>query len=90
MEVNDTLAAETADEAKLSQLKITLEEKIGTLKLLDSEIVELTEEGALATEIEQADDEIYAVLVRIDKALKLTTAHSRSYSSDNAGQSTRT
>ena len=74
--VNDALAAETADEAKLSQLKLTLEEKLGTLKLLDSEIVELTEEDSLTTEIEQADDyksEIYAALVRIDKALKLTT-----------------
>ena len=44
---------------------------------MDSEIVELTEEDALATEIEQADDyksEIYAALVRIDKALKLATS----------------
>ena len=32
--VNDALAAETTDEAKLSQLKLTLEEKLGTLKLL--------------------------------------------------------
>ena len=71
--VNDALAAE----AKLSQLRLTIEEKLGTLKLLDSEIVELTEEDALATEIEQVDDyksEIYAALVRIDKALKLTTS----------------
>ena len=77
--VNDALAAETADEAKLSQLKHTLEEKLATLKLLDGEIVELTEEDALATEIERADDyksEIYAALVRIDKALKLATSPS--------------
>ena len=74
--VNDVLAADAADEARLSQLKLTLEEKLGTLKLLDSEIVELTEEDALTTEIEQADDyksEIYAALVRIDKTLKLAT-----------------
>jgi len=61
MKVGDALAAETADEAKLSQLKLTLEEKLGTLKLLDSEIIELTEEDA------QADDhksEINAVLVK--------------------------
>lgn len=73
---NGALAAETADEAKLSQLKLTLEEKLGTLKLLDDDIVELIEEEALATEIEQADDfkgEIYAALVRIDKVLKRTT-----------------
>ena len=69
--------AETTDEAKLSQLKLTLEEKLTTLKLLDGEIVELTEEDALATEIERADDyksEIYAALVWIDKALKLATS----------------
>ena len=41
---------------------------------MDVEIVELTEEDALVTEIERADDyksEIYAALVRINKALKL-------------------
>ena len=78
--VNDALAAETADEAKLSQLKLTLEEKLATLKLLDGEVVELTEEDAIATEIERADDyksEIYAALVRIDKGLKLTTPRYR-------------
>ena len=67
--VNGTLAAEIADEEKLSQLKLTLEEKLTTLKLLDGEIVERTEEDALATEIEQADDyksKIYAALVKID------------------------
>ena len=45
--------------------------------MLDGEIVELTEEDALATEIERADNyksEIYAVLVRISKALKLATS----------------
>ena len=69
------LAAKTADEAKLSQLKLTLEENLGTLKLLDDDIVELIEEGALATEIEQPDifrGEIYAPLARINKVLKRT------------------
>ncbi len=48
--MNEALAAGTADEANLLQLKLTLEEKLGTLKQLDSEIVELTEEDDLATE----------------------------------------
>ena len=72
--VNEALTAETSDESKLLQLKLTLEEKLGTLKLLDGEIIDLIEEDALATEIEQADDyksDIYAALVKIDKALKL-------------------
>lgn len=33
--VGDVLTPETADEAKLTQLKLTLEEKLGILKLLD-------------------------------------------------------
>lgn len=50
--VNKALAAETANEAKLLQMKLTLEEKLGTLKLLDSKIVELTTgEEALVAEI---------------------------------------
>lgn len=74
--VNNAFVAESTDEAKLSQLELVLEKKLGTLKLLDSQIVELTEEDALATEIERAEEyksEIYAALVRINKALKLTT-----------------
>ena len=41
--------AETSDESKLQQLKLTLEEKVGTVKLLDDEIIDLIEEDALAT-----------------------------------------
>ena len=75
VKVDGALVAKTVDEAKLSQLKLTLEEKLGTLKLLDDDIVELIEEENLATKIEQADDfkgEIYAALVRINKVLKRT------------------
>ena len=60
--MNDALTADTTDEATLSQLKLTLEEKLTTLKQLDSEIVQLVEEENLAAEIERADDfksEIY-------------------------------
>ena len=58
-------------------MKFTLEEKLDTLKLLDSEIVELTDKDVLATEIEQADhykSDVYTALVRIDKALKTDRA----------------
>ena len=50
--VNVAFVAKAASEAKLSQQKLMLEEKLGTLKLLNSDIVELTEEEALAMEIE--------------------------------------
>ncbi len=71
--VDDVFAAGTADEATLSQLKLILEEKLDTLKLLDTEISELIEEDALVAEIERADDyksDIYAALVRIGKVLR--------------------
>ena len=54
--MGSALAAETANEAKLSKLKITFEEKPRTLKLLDSDIVELIKEEALTTKIEQAGE----------------------------------
>ena len=37
--MNEALTAETSDESKLLQLKLTLEENVGTLKLLDGEIM---------------------------------------------------
>ena len=60
---------DTIDTSKLSQLKLTLEEKLGTLKQLDSKILELTEEDGLVDEIEQADlfKNIYSAMVRIEK-----------------------
>ena len=66
--VNETIAAGTIDEAKLLQQKLMLEEKLDTLKTLDGEIVGLTGEDDLETEIQQADDyksEIFAALVRL-------------------------
>ena len=56
-EVDALLAADTTPEiAKLTQLKLVIEEKLETLKLLDAEILDLLEEEeALVKEIEQAD-----------------------------------
>ena len=74
MKVSKALTADTSDESKLLQLKLILKEKLDTLKLLDGEIIDLIEEDALATEIEQADDyksDIHLALVKINKALKL-------------------
>ena len=71
------------DKAKLSQLKLSLQEKLETLKLIDREILELTEEDKLVDEIEQADafkERIYAAMVRMEK-------HS-AVSSPSAGEDT--
>lgn len=60
---------------KLSQLKLSLHDKLETLKLLDSEIVELTPEEGLENEIEQADrnkENVYRTLTMIAKVLKPT------------------
>lgn len=61
-----------ADMARLSQLKLSLQEKLGTLQRLDGEILELVEgdEGLFSEEIERADtfkEGIYAAMVRIEK-----------------------
>ena len=59
------------DTAKLSQLKLSLEEELDNLKLLDSEILEHTEEKNYhVEEIDQADtfkQGIYATLINIEK-----------------------
>ena len=67
---DELLAVAPPDTVKLSQLKLSLEEKLGTLKQLDGEIVELTDEEHLIEEIEQADgfkEGIFAAMVRIEK-----------------------
>ena len=44
--------AEEVDKAQLAQLKLSLTEKLDTLKLLDGEILDLTEDGDLDDEIQ--------------------------------------
>ena len=54
----------------LLQLKLSLNEKLSTLKQLDREILELVEDEAVEEEIEQADankEKVYAATVNIDK-----------------------
>ena len=68
-QVEGLLAASTTDVARLSQLKLSLQEKLETLKLLDGEIIDLIEEDHLVEEIEQADgfkEGIYSAMVKID------------------------
>jgi len=62
---------EEFDASKLSQLKLSLQEKLEVLRQLDAEILELTDKEGLVDEIEQADlfkEGIYIALVRIEKA----------------------
>ena len=57
----------TTDTSKLTQLKLSLQEKLETLRQLDREILDLTEEDRLVDEIEQVDifeEGIYMVITK--------------------------
>ena len=67
--------ASIVDTAKLTQLRLSLQEKLDTLKCLDEEILELMEENNFEDEIKQADsfkEGIYSAMAKIDK-LCITT-----------------
>ena len=70
----DILVSETPDKERLSLLQLTLNEKLQTIKGLDSEVIDLIEiDEALASEIEQADDykeSTFNTLIRIDRIVK--------------------
>ena len=71
-QINALLADESPDLSKLSQLKLSLQEKLETIKLLDGEMLGLVDEGDLTSEIEQADDfkeGIYTAVIKIDKTV---------------------
>ena len=73
-QVDTTLTESAIDIDKLAQMKLSLAEKLDTLKLLDGEIVELTEEDDLVNEIEQADgykESVYQAMVKIEKATSI-------------------
>ena len=71
--VDELLAAAERDLPRLAQLKLSLEEKLSTLRRLDSEILDLTEEDALEDEIQQADEynaRVYSAMVRLKTTLE--------------------
>ena len=53
--VTELLAAEKVDLTRLASLKLSLKEKLDTIKLLDEEILNLVDEARLEDEIEEAD-----------------------------------
>ena len=68
-------SGDVVDNSKFSQLKLSLEEKLETVKRLDIEILDLIEDVKVVEEIEQADsfkDSIFAAIVRIEKVLTTT------------------
>ncbi|XP_065895078.1 uncharacterized protein [Dysidea avara] len=77
-QIDTILLEDSPDIAKLSQLKLSLQEKLETIKILDGELLDIVEESELATEIEQADgfkEGIYTAIIKIDKSTAM--AHAR-------------
>lgn len=80
-QIDAILGDDDPDGDKLALLKLSLREKLETLKQLDSEIVELTPEEELVREIEQADEykeNVYRALTCVDKTLVATSARASS------------
>ena len=75
-QIIEALEGDTPDRDRLSLLRITLKEKLETIKTLDAEIVELIEgESGLADEIEQADtyrETLYEAILKVDRLLNAT------------------
>ena len=68
----ELLAAESPDVDRLSQLKLTLGEKLEVLKTLDAEMLDLVQDEDVAEEIDQADEfkeKVYVILVKINRVL---------------------
>jgi hypothetical protein len=66
-QVNKLLKADKIDLVRLAQLKLSLQEKLDTLKQFDSEVLELTDDDGVEAEIQNADDYIYSAMVGIDE-----------------------
>ena len=73
-QIDELIATDTPDRARLSLLRLSLKEKLETIKALDAEVTDLIEEeDALAEEIEQADgykETIFASLIKIDRLME--------------------
>lgn len=74
--IDEALRHDPLDIDDLSRLKLSLNEKLETLKSLDSAIIEGTPDDKLVEEIEEADEykeNIYRTLTRVEKATRVMT-----------------
>ena len=89
-EVGAAVEATPPNPEDLSHMKVRLNEKLTTLKQLDAEIVELTPEADLDTEIIDTDEynsKILRNLARIDRALSSSTSPPQTLPSATAAHS---
>ena len=74
MRAEEILAAEDSlDLSKLSQIEVSIKDKLNEIKTLDSEIVALVSDEELDDEIAQGNlykEQIYAILISIEKATR--------------------
>ena len=71
-QIDTLLTEDPPDLARLSQLKLSIQEKLETIKLLDGELLDLVGEDELTSEIEQADaykEGVFAAIIKIDKCI---------------------
>ena len=72
-QIDGILGEDSPDITKLLQLKLSIQEKLETIKSLDGEMLDLVTEEELTSEIEQADaykEGIYIAMIRIDKCVR--------------------
>ena len=73
----ELLAQEVPNKSLLARMKLSLQEKLSTLKELDSEVVDLVKEEEVVNEIEQADaykEDIYDAIAKLEQlSLKTST-----------------
>ena len=90
-QIENFIASETPDREKLLLLRLTLNEKLETIKALDTKVIELIEEDeALASEIEQVDnykEGVFQALIRIDRVTKAPSTRSPSTSIEGEARS---
>ena len=75
--VYENIKAEVVNVAKLRQQRQSITEKVQTLAKLDGEMLDLVEEEALETEIEQADivrERLTLCIIDIDEAIGVAEA----------------
>ena len=87
------LAEDDPDVSTLTQIKMSLREKLDTLRQLDSEIVNLLEdEAAVVDDIEQADtfkEGVYSTMIRIERYLETAKSTTTEAGSRDSPSSTR-
>lgn len=76
-QIEGIVAADTPDLSRLALLRMTLKEKLDTIKTLDAEIVDLMDDQTeLNREVEQADtyreETLFSALMKADKLLEAT------------------